>query len=145
MRDVKKLDALAIQQQPEFKRLANLLDPCFTGTAHSDTVTVQGKTDTISAPGSIVFTKVSDTVIKTVTLPSKRITATVYKMVHDTISDNRMLSAATALYSVKSDSLTIIKTQLTQKIQAKKTWMWIAIGALVVILAFIVIKHICAC
>lgn len=145
-RDIKKLDALAIQQQPEFKRLANLLDPCFPlELKKSDTITVIGKRDTLITPGTIVITHVKDTVIKTITTPGRQVTIPTFITIHDTVSDQRALTAQGALFKVKSDSLIVIKTQLSQTAHSKNTWMYICIGLAVILvggIAFSVYKMI---
>lgn len=144
-RDIKKLDALAIQQQPEFKRLANLLDPCFSGTAKSDTVIKQGKADTLITPGSIVITHVKDTVIKTITTPGRQVVIPTFITVTDTVTDQRALTAQRALFKVKSDSLIVVNTQLSQTTHSKNTWMYIAIGLAVALIggvAFSIYKFI---
>jgi hypothetical protein len=110
-RDIAKLDALAIQQQTEFKRLANLLDPCFTATAKSDTV-IKFHSDTITTPGFITISRLKDTIVKTVTLPGKQVTTQRIVTIRDTIPDNRALTACGALFSVKADSLNKVKAKL---------------------------------
>lgn len=136
-RDIKKFDSYAIQYPAEMARLANLLDPCFTTKPHSDTVT-KLHSDTITTPGSIVITRVKDTIVKTVTLQGKQITAQRIITIHDTLTDNRALTAFGSLFRVKADSLIIKNTQLNSVTHGKNTWMWIAIGCIVVILAFVI-------
>ena len=142
--DIKKLDALSVQQQPEFKRLANLLDPCFTVKGKSDTVIKQGKRDTIITPGSIVITRIKDTVVKTVTLPGRQVTIPTFTTITDTIPDNRALTAQIALFKVKADSL-IIERTLRMKVSTENTHKlyWIiglALGWLITIALVIYFK-----
>jgi len=133
-RDVKKLDALAVQQQPEFKRLANLLDPCFTGVAKSDTV-ISTHTDTLVKDGVTTIVKVKDTVYVTKTLPSKIITNTRTLSIHDTVTNDRAIVYWEDQTKIKADSLLILKTQLSSTKHGKNIWMFIAIGlALLVII-----------
>lgn len=140
-RDIKKLDDLAIQQQPEFKRLANLLDPCFGNTVvHSDTIIKLGKRDTVQLAGSTVVTRVKDTVIKTITLPGRQVTIPTFITIRDTIADNRALEAVKSLTVAKSDSLIVVKTQLAIKSHAKNIWMWISIGLGLLVIVAIVVK-----
>lgn len=140
-RDIKKLDDLAIQQQPEFKRLANLLDPCFGNTVvHSDTIIKIGKRDTIQLAGSTVITRVKDTVIKTITLPGRQVTIPTFVTIRDTVADKRGLEAANALYKAKSDSLIVVKTQLAIKSHTKNIWMWIALDLGLLVILTIVVK-----
>lgn len=139
-RDKKKLDALAIEQQPEFKRLANLLDPCFGNTIiHSDTVIKLGKRDTVQLAGSTIITHVKDTVVKTITLPGKIVTVNKFTTITDTVPDNRALSDIQAQLKVAHDSVTSLKATLKQVQSGKKNWMWTAIGALVGLLVIIII------
>lgn len=127
-RDIKRLDALSIQQQPEFKRLANLLDPCFPIQGKSDTVRITGKRDTLITPGTITITHVKDTVVKTITLAGKTITQYQTEQITDTITDSRALQAIQAQLTVKGDSLLIKGTQLTTATKNGSRWMWVALG-----------------
>jgi hypothetical protein len=138
-RDIKKFDGYAIQYPDEMKRLANLLDPCFTIKGGSDTVIKQGKRDTIITPGSIVITRIKDTIIKTVTLAGRQVTIPTFVTITDTIPDNRALMACGALFKVKADSL-IIERTLRIKVSAENTHKlyWI-IGMVFIIVAGIVI------
>lgn len=138
--DVKKFDGYAIQYPAEMSRLANLLDPCFKGVAKSDTVIKQGKRDTVITPGSTVITHVKDTVIKTVTLAGRQVTIPTFITIHDTLADNRAISAVQGQYRVKGDSLIVVKTQLATTAHSRNIWMWIAIGCMVVIIGGIFIK-----
>ncbi len=142
--DIKKLDALAIQQQPAFKRLANLLDPCFTVRGKSDTVIKQGKRDTLYTPGSIIITHVKDTVVKTVTLPGRQVTIPTFTTITDTIPDNRALTACRALFKVKADSLNKVNAKLeviTSENTHKLYWIiGLALGWLITIALVIYFK-----
>lgn len=140
-RDKKKLDALAIEQQPEFKRLANLLDPCFGNTIiHSDTVIKLGKRDTVQLAGSTVITRIKDTVVKTITLPGRQVTIPTFVTITDTVPDKRALTALDAVYSVKSDSLIVVATQMKQTQHNLSIWRMIALCACGLLLILIVVK-----
>lgn len=138
-RDVKKLDALSIQQPAEMARLANQLYPCFKGVAKSDTVTQFGPADTIYRPGDTSVIMRHDTAFRTIT-NTRFIDRNITKTIHDTVVDNRAQQANDALFKVKSDSLVIEKTLLVQKSKAKNIWMWIAVGCISAIVITIAVK-----
>lgn len=139
-REVSRLDSYAVKYPAEMARLSNWLYPCFTGKAKSDTVRIEGKRDTVMTPGSIVITKVKDTVIKTVTLSGRQITIPTFITIHDTISDQRAIAACQSAAKVKSDSLVVRNTQLSQTKTSRSTWMWIAIGCMSLIIITVVVK-----
>jgi transcriptional regulator of met regulon len=142
--EVKRMQVLAVRHPNEFKVLANTLDPCFTGVAKSDTIMVKGKADTVLIPGStsIVTTLRHDTVFvtKTVTTQGKKITVPIIKTIRDTVVNNRALQATQATFSIKSDSLVAVRTQLIQTKHSRSIWMWLAIGCMALIIIFIVAK-----
>jgi sensor c-di-GMP phosphodiesterase-like protein len=138
-REVARLDTYSVKYPAEMARLSNWLYPCFTGKAKSDTV-MQTRHDTVTNPGTVVITHVKDTVVKTVTLPGKTITNTMQVTIHDTINDQRAIAACQSAAKVKSDSLVVRNTQLTQTTKSRSTWMWIAIGCMVVIVVSLVVK-----
>lgn len=139
-REIAKLQVYSIRYPAEFKILANTIDPCFTGVAKSDTVIKIGKADTVNLPGSTVITHVKDTVIKTITLPGKKITQPVYTTIHDTVTNDRALQACQSVQKGISDSLVVVKTQLVSTKGNLNIWRWIAICAGALILIFIVVK-----
>jgi hypothetical protein len=142
LQQVRKLDALTLEQPVEFARLSNLINPCFTGKPKSDTVS---KTDTVQIAGAVttntVFVKGNgDTVVKTVTIttPGKVINHSI--TVTDTIPDNRALSVVNNALKVKTDSLTVVKTQQSSTSHNLGIWRLIALCSLGVIIIFIVAK-----
>lgn len=140
-REIQKLQVYAVRYPNDFKTLANTLDPCFSNTiVHSDTVTKEGKRDTIQLAGSTVITRVKDTVIKTITLPGRQVTIPTFVTIRDTVADKRGLEAASSIYKGKSDSLIVVQTQLTQTKHGKNIWMWISIGLGLLVIITIAVK-----
>lgn len=138
-RDVKKLQSLVLQQPNEFARLSDLLNPCFDGEVKSDTI-ITLHTDTLIENGISDTVRINDTVRITKTLQGKTITNTKKVVIHDTIPDGRKVAYLNTQLKVKSDSLVIKNTQLSQKNKAKNTWMWIALGSILIIVVYGTIK-----
>jgi hypothetical protein len=138
-RDIKKLDGLVLAQPNEFARLSNLINPCFSGKAKSDTV-IKTHTDTLINQGTTITVRVKDTVYVTKTTAGRTIINTRTLSIHDTIADGRAMSVATSQLKIKSDSLIVRNTQYTKATHDKNTWMWIAIGAIALIVIYIVAK-----
>jgi len=139
-RQIALMQVYAVRYPNDFKELANTLDPCFTGKAKSDTVTIKGKSDTVHLAGSTTITRIKDTVIKTITLPGERISIPYYTTIHDTVTNDRANSAISAQIQIATNSLTMAQTQLKDSQKAKSIWMWIAIGCTVLIIGGAVIK-----
>ena len=74
----------------------------------------------------------------TKTLPSRLITHTITRDIHDTIVNNRGLTYQNSLYKIKADSLIIVKTQLASTKHGKNIWMLIAIGLILLVVIDIV-------
>lgn len=138
-RDIKKLQSLVLQQPNEFARLSDLLNPCFDGTAKSDTI-ISLHTDTLFEKGISDTVRINDTIRITKTLPGKQINHTRTVTIRDTVKDGRSEAYLKSQLQVKSDSLVISKTQLSQTKKSRNIWMWIAIGAILIIVVSIVIK-----
>jgi hypothetical protein len=129
-RDVKLLDGLSLQYPKEFTRLSNLINPCFTRIAKSDTV-VKHTSDTIvtlieGKPGK------PDTIYR----PGKTISNNIYTTIHDTVADNRAINACNVIAKSAADSLIIIKTQNIQLKADKSTLIKWVMGLVVVLLIF---------
>jgi hypothetical protein len=106
------MDGLSLQYPNEFARLSNLINPCFTGKAKSDT-TIKRVSDTvINAVTQLIPGKAGTP--DTLYLPGKTIRNNIYTTVHDTIPDNRALNACNINARSAADSLLIIKTQNIQ-------------------------------
>jgi hypothetical protein len=136
---IHRLDSLFIQNPTEAARLSNELYPCFKGDVRSDTLI---KHDTAVIQGNTVTNTVlkHDTVFvtKTITLPGRVVTNTV--TIRDTIPDNRALSACTlSAQQANSDNIKA-QQQLTDVKKGRNIWMWTAIGSMLLILIFIVVK-----
>lgn len=149
-RNVKRLQSYSIQYRPEFLKLSNEINPCFTGKAKSDTQVTHGKPDTtitwsfISKPPASVFTLGGSSFIgsggtftitpkaDTIQVPGAtktiRITIPVLTTIHDTVTDQRKVNALRAEKKVKSDSLVIVKTQYKDVDHKKNIYLWILIG-----------------
>lgn len=128
----------ALQYPDHFKKLANMIDPCFTGPAKSDTTFLPGKADTVLLPGEVI--KGEPGKPDTIRLPGKKITVTNKVVIHDTVTNDRALQALQATFNIKSDSLVVVKTQLNQVKHSRSIWMWIAIGAIFLIVIYIVAR-----
>src|SRR5579862_371470 len=109
-RDIKRLDGLSLQYPNEFAKLSNMLDPCFTGAAKSDTV-VKHTSDTIVIAGMERLVSGSPGKPDTLYLPDKTIRNNFFTTIHDTVTDNRALNAFSITTESAADSLIIIKTQ----------------------------------
>ena len=134
-RDIKRLDALSLQNTAEFARLSNVLNPCFAGPAKSDTV-IKRSTDTI-------FNSVERFVTgrpgkpDTIYLPCKTIRNNVFTVIHDTIADNRALTACVSSGRTTADSLLIMKTKGGQLESEKSSLIKWLIGLIVIIISLL--------
>jgi len=154
-RNINRMQSYMPRYQPEASALANQLWPCFKGPLRSDTVTTLGKADTsisISlldtawsrswSAGSLTLADSNAamqfdhskpiTITKTIKIP-------VIKTVIDTVVDNRNEATLTLQLKGASDNLVKATTQLADKTKSCKTWMWIAIGCIVLIVVFVAI------
>jgi hypothetical protein len=134
-RDIKKLDALAIQQNSEFLRLSNQLNPCFQGRAKSDTTVVFGLRDTMIVKGDTITSVRHDTIIRTIQLPGKIITINKLTTIHDTIPDERHIATLQAQIKDLNANLITNQTQLADSKATARKRLWWIIG----LAAFIVI------
>lgn len=134
-RDVKKLDALSIQQPSEFLRLSNLINPCFNGKAKSDTVI---QNDTTYTKGDTVEAFQHDTLKLTIKLPGKNITK--MTTVHDTVTDGRKVADLQAQLKDCSTTQTEATTRLLDQQAISKKRLWLIIGLASAIGVFVVIK-----
>lgn len=138
-RQVEKLQVFALRYPNEFARLSDLLNPCFDGEVKSDTI-ITSHTDTLTIKGTSDTLRINDTVRITIKLPGKQITNTKKVVIHDTIPDGRKVNLLNSQLKVKSDSLVKATTQMSDAKKAKNTWMWIAIGAILIIVVSLSIK-----
>lgn len=139
-RDIKKLDALAIQQNSEFLRLSNELNPCFKGKAKSDTTVVFGLRDTMIVKGDTITTVRHDTIIRTIQLPGKIITINKLTTIHDTIPDLRQIATLQAQIKDLNANLIAAQTHLADSKATAQKRLWWIIGLASVIGIFIIIK-----
>jgi len=109
-RDIKRLDGLSLQYPNEFAKLSNMLNPCFTGAAKSDTA-IKHISDTIITAGIERLVAGSPGKPDTLYLAGKTIRNNIYTTIHDTVMDNRALNASTVIAKSAADSLIIIKTK----------------------------------
>lgn len=123
-RQIRKLDQLSVLQPDEFKRLSNWLNPCFSGTAKSDTVTLPGKSDTttvtVLVPGEPGH---PDTIYR-----DKRITVTQTKLIHDTVPDTRSITAIQVKYQQEHDAHITAQATADQSSKQAATRLWWIIG-----------------
>jgi uncharacterized membrane protein YuzA (DUF378 family) len=136
---VRRLDALSLQQPSEFLRLSDLLNPCFSGKAKSDTVIIAGKTDTIVKPGAPVITRRNDTVFSTLH-DTLYVHKTVIQSIHDTVPDSRGLASAEARIEDCSAQKIAAVTQLSDSQATAKTRLYWIIGLAALIGITVVIK-----
>ena len=124
--DVKRLDGLSLQYPNEFARLSNLVDPCFTGFAKSDTV-VKQTSDTIITAGIERLVPGQPGKPDTLYIPGKTIRNNIFTTIHDTVTDSWALKAVDAVAKIAADSLIITKTQNIQ-LKANKSSLikWVA-------------------
>ena len=134
-RDVKRLDGLSLQYPNEFTRLSNLVNPCFTGIAKSNTV-VKHTSDTIVTAGIERLVPGKTGKPDTLYLPGKTIRDNIYTTIHDTVTDNRALNACNVIAKSTADSLIIIKTQNIQLKADKSSLIKWVIGLAVLLLSF---------
>jgi hypothetical protein len=132
-RDVKRLEVLSLEYPNEFAILSNKLNPCFKEIAKSDTI-IRHTTDTIdNSIERLVAGKPGKP--DTLYLPGKTIRNNVYTTVHDTLSDNRALSALIISGKITADSLIIVKTQNTLLISNKVSLIKWVVGLSLILLS----------
>lgn len=146
-RNVARMDSYAVQYPAEEARLANWLYPCFTGKAKSDTQVSFLKPDTTwvqkrQDTDSIHFKPGTDLTFRPTLIGGgpitfdgsiQRITTHEVKTIHDTVTDQRALSACTTAAKAKSDSLIVQTTNLAASNKNKSVWRWIALACIAVI------------
>jgi hypothetical protein len=135
-RDVKRLDGLSLQYPKEFARLSNLINPCFTGMAKSDTV-IKQTSDTIVMARIERLVPGNPGKPDTLYLPGETIRNNIYTTIHDTVTDSRAISTCNLIARSSADSLLICKTQNIQ-LNAGKTSLikWVT-GLAVLLLIFL--------
>lgn len=138
-RNIERMQTYAVRYPDQFKILSNQLDPCFIGSAKSDTI-ISTSTDTLIKEGATTIVRIKDTLYITKTLPGKVITNTKTLSIHDTIADGRALQAQQVQFKIKSDSLIVVKTNAVRTAKNLSIWRLIALCACAVILIFIVIR-----
>jgi hypothetical protein len=130
-RQIRKLDALALQQPAEFTRLSNLLNPCFTGEMRADTIINIGMPDTIithvetrALPGQV------DTIFKTITIKQPY---TIH--ITDTVPDKRKEGDYIAQIKTINDGKVVsdTKLKLTEATSRKRLYWIIGLAAFIVI------------
>ena len=134
-RDVKRLDGLSLQYPSEFARLSNLVDPCFTGIAKSDTV-VKHTSDTIVTAGIERLVPGQPGKPDTLYLAGETTRNNIFTTIHDTVTDSRALKAIDAVAKIAADSLIITKTQNIQ-LKANKSSLIKWVAGLAVALLFV--------
>ncbi len=133
-RDIKRLNGLSLQYPNEFAKLSNMLNPCFTGAAKSDTV-IKHTSDTIVTAGIERLVPGSAGKPDTLYLPGKTIRNNIFTTIHDTVTDNRALNAFNISAKSAADSLIIIKTQSMELKAGKSSLIKWVIGLAVVLLS----------
>ncbi len=161
-RNVARMGDYALRYPAKFAELANKIDPCVIGAGKSDTTVSFLKPDTTWVPvrPNTDAVPMADLLKSDITISDgknshgltfggtiQRITTHEIKTIHDTVIDNRALSAMKALYTTANDSLKIRQGQNTQLETEKngwRKWFWILAGILAAELiggvAYLVIK-----
>jgi hypothetical protein len=131
---IRRLDGLVLQQPSEFARLSNLINPCFTGRAKSDTVV---KSDTVKLPGNtnVLITHIRDTVIKTITitLPGRIINHIL--TIHDTVPDTRALANCTEAAKADREQRIQSDTKLQDSEKIAQVRLYWLIGVITLLIA----------
>ena len=135
-RDIKRLDGLSLQYPNEFAKLSNLINPCFTGAAKSDTL-VKHTSDTIVTAAIERLVPGGPGKPDTLYLPGKTIRNNIYTTIYDTVTDNRALNASTVIAKSAADSLIIIKTQNVELKTDKSSLIKWVIGLAVILLSLL--------
>lgn len=135
----KRFNDYSIKHPDKFNQLAAVLAPCVDLNPKSDTI-YRNTTDTLITPGNTVIERRNDTVFVTKQLPGKTIIKKEVQTVTKTVADSRAIEACEIKTHTAENTLTISQTQLEQSKKAKNTWMWIAIGCMIAIVAFSVIR-----
>jgi hypothetical protein len=133
-RDIKRLDGLSLQYPNEFTKLSNMINPCFTSAAKSDTV-VKHTSDTIIAAAIKRLVPGGPGKPDTIFIPGKTIRSNIYTTIHDTVPDNRALNASNVIAKSAADSLIIIKTQNVELKTDKSSLIKWVIGFAIVLLS----------
>ena len=131
-RDIKRLDGLSLQYAGEFARLSNILNPCFTGHAKSDTVIKRSSDTVFNSVERYISGKPGKP--DTIYLPGKTIKNNIFTIIHDTIADNRAITACAATGKASADSLLIMKIKRAQLVSDKSSLIKWVIGMSIALL-----------
>lgn len=135
----RRFNDYSIKHPDKFKQLAAVLAPCVEVNPKSDTI-YRTKIDTLITAGNTVIERRNDTVFVTKQLAGKVITKYQDKIITKTVVDSRVVDACKIQTVAERDRANKAETLLAQKNKAKNTWMYIAIGCMVVIVSGVAIK-----
>lgn len=135
----KQFNNYSVQHQDKFKQLAAVLAPCIEPNIKPDTI-YQSHTDTLTTPANTVIVTRNDTVFVTKQLPGKVITKTQVQTVTKTVVDSRAVDAANLRTAAEHEKVIQLTQQIADVKKAKTIWMWLAIGLMVLIVGYIVVR-----
>lgn len=135
----KRFNDYSIRNPDKFKQLAAVLAPCIEVNIKPDTI-FKTRVDTLITAGNTVIERRNDTVFVTKQLPGKTIVKHDVQTVTKTVVDSRAVDAANLRTVTEREKVIKITQQLEDTKSTKKTWMWIAIGCMAVIVGYGAIK-----
>lgn len=135
----KRFNDYSIRNPDKFKQLAAVLAPCVEANIKPDTI-FNTRVDTLITAGDTITERRNDTVFVKIQLPGKTIIKHDVQTVTKTVVDSRAVDAANLRTVTEREKVIKIIQQLEDSQSAKKTWMLIAIGCMVVIAGYGAIK-----
>lgn len=135
----KQFNNYSIQHPDKFKQLAAVLAPCIEPNIKPDTI-YKSHIDTLTTPANTIIVTRGDTVFVTKQLPGKIITKTDVQTVTKKVMDSRAVDAANLRTTAEHEKVIQLTQQLADKSKAKTIWMLIAIGLMVLIVGYIIVR-----
>lgn len=135
----RRFNDYSVQHPDKFKQLAAVLAPCIEVNPKSDTI-YQRHIDTLITPANTIIVTRGDTVFVTKQLPGKIITKTEIQTVTKTVADSRAVDACKLQTTAEHERVIQVTQQLTDKSKAKNTWMLIAIGLMVLVVGYVIVR-----
>lgn len=135
----KRFNDYSIRNPDKFKQLAAVLAPCVEANIKPDTI-FNTRVDTLITAGDTITERRNDTVFVKIQLPGKIIIKHDVQTVTKTVVDSRAVDAANLRTVAEREKVIKITQQLEDKSAAKKTWMWIAIACMALIVGYGAIK-----
>lgn len=135
----KRFNDFSIRNPDKFKQLAAVLAPCIDANIKPDTV-FNTRVDTLITAGDTITERRNDTVFVKMQLPGRTITKHDIQTVTKTVVDSRAVDAANLRTVTEREKVIKVTQQLEDSQSAKKTWMWISIGCMALIVGYGAIK-----